>query len=204
MIDIIYAVLPMCAQTEKTTFSCKDDQCKALFIYWSGGEGLAHLQSTHGAGHIPLCGIFFFSARIYFLPNPYVYVNHTHTPHQESFLYILYLQGLNMQINSKKEEGSSFQTVSVALIFWKKVLQYLEDGFLPRVTMLYQSTFCGSYVLYEETFHNITQQCSVRQSQSHSDHSNAKVCWPCMTKIDDFRAPAIDHLVLSNFLKGEN
>ena len=25
MIDIIYAALPMCAQTEKTTFSCKDD-----------------------------------------------------------------------------------------------------------------------------------------------------------------------------------
>ena len=24
-IDIIYAALPMCAQTEKTTFSCKDD-----------------------------------------------------------------------------------------------------------------------------------------------------------------------------------
>ena len=27
MINIIYAALPMCAQTEKTTFSCKDD-CK--------------------------------------------------------------------------------------------------------------------------------------------------------------------------------
>ena len=50
MINIIYAALPMCAQTEKTTFSCKDDYCKALHIYWSGGEGLAHWRSTHGAG----------------------------------------------------------------------------------------------------------------------------------------------------------
>ena len=43
MINIIYAALPMHAQTEKTTFSCKD----------------IHRQSTHGAGHIPLGGIFF-------------------------------------------------------------------------------------------------------------------------------------------------
>ena len=48
----------MCAQTEKTTFSCKDNSCKALHIYWSGGKGLVHSRSTHGAGHIPLCGIF--------------------------------------------------------------------------------------------------------------------------------------------------
>ena len=40
--DIIYVTLPMHAKTEKTTFSCKDDYCKALHIYWSGGEGLAH------------------------------------------------------------------------------------------------------------------------------------------------------------------
>ena len=38
MIDVIYAALPMCAQTEKTTFSCKDDQGKSLYVYWSGAK----------------------------------------------------------------------------------------------------------------------------------------------------------------------
>ena len=33
MIDIIYAALPMCAPTEKTTFSFKDDQGKSLHVY---------------------------------------------------------------------------------------------------------------------------------------------------------------------------
>ena len=60
MVNIIYAALLMRAQTEKTTFSCKDDYCKALHIYWSGGKRLAHWRSTHGAGHIPLWGIFIF------------------------------------------------------------------------------------------------------------------------------------------------
>ena len=46
------------AQTEKTTFSCKDDQCKTLHIYWSGGKVQVHSRSTHSAGHVPLCGIF--------------------------------------------------------------------------------------------------------------------------------------------------
>jgi len=32
MIDIIYAALPMGAQTEKTTFSCKDDYGK-FYMY---------------------------------------------------------------------------------------------------------------------------------------------------------------------------
>ena len=52
MINIIYAALSMCAQTEKTTFHAKTTSAK-LYIYileWG--------QSTHGAGHIPLCGIF--------------------------------------------------------------------------------------------------------------------------------------------------
>ena len=30
MMNIIYVALPMCAYTEKTTFSCKDDDCRAL------------------------------------------------------------------------------------------------------------------------------------------------------------------------------
>ena len=30
------------AQTEKTIFSCKDDYCKAVHIYWSGSKGLVH------------------------------------------------------------------------------------------------------------------------------------------------------------------
>ena len=29
MLNVMYAALPMCAQTEKATFSCKDDYCKA-------------------------------------------------------------------------------------------------------------------------------------------------------------------------------
>ena len=63
MINIIYEALPMLAQAEKTTFSCKDDQCIALHIYWSRGNGLVHRRSTHGTGHIPLCGIFYRMSR---------------------------------------------------------------------------------------------------------------------------------------------
>ena len=37
MINMIYAALPMCEQTEKTTFSCKDDKCKTLHLYWGQG-----------------------------------------------------------------------------------------------------------------------------------------------------------------------
>ena len=40
----IYAALPMCGQTEKTTFSCKDDSVKSLRVYWSGGKGLVQNQ----------------------------------------------------------------------------------------------------------------------------------------------------------------
>ena len=29
----------MRTQTEKTTFSCKDDWGKSLHVYWSGGKG---------------------------------------------------------------------------------------------------------------------------------------------------------------------
>ena len=36
--------LPMCGQTEKTTFSCKDDY---------------YIDKAHVAGHIPLCSILF-------------------------------------------------------------------------------------------------------------------------------------------------
>ena len=60
MIDMKYAALPMRAQTEKTTFSCKDNQCKALHNHGSGGKGLVHWRRTHGAGHIP--GIFSLNA----------------------------------------------------------------------------------------------------------------------------------------------
>ena len=43
MIDIIYAALPMCAQTEKTIFSCKDDSDKSVCILeW--GKGLVKIQ----------------------------------------------------------------------------------------------------------------------------------------------------------------
>ena len=34
----------MCAHTEKTTFSCKDDYCKALHIYGSQGNGAFALR----------------------------------------------------------------------------------------------------------------------------------------------------------------
>ena len=45
MIGIINAALPMQAQTEKTTFSCKDDQGKSWHVYWSGGKGLVKNQN---------------------------------------------------------------------------------------------------------------------------------------------------------------
>ena len=41
---MIYAALPMRAQTEKTTFSCKDDWGKSLHVCWSGGKGLVKKQ----------------------------------------------------------------------------------------------------------------------------------------------------------------
>ena len=44
-----------------TAHACKNrraDYYKASHIYWSGGKEFVHQQSTHGAGHIPLCGIF--------------------------------------------------------------------------------------------------------------------------------------------------
>ena len=44
MIVIIYMALPMHAQTEKTTFSCKDDKGKSLHVYWSGAKGLIKNQ----------------------------------------------------------------------------------------------------------------------------------------------------------------
>ena len=56
MIKIIYTTLPMREQTENTTFSCNDDQCKTLQLYWNGVKGIVHLRSTDGVGHIP--GIF--------------------------------------------------------------------------------------------------------------------------------------------------
>ena len=56
MINIIYAALPMGEQTEKTTFSCKDDYCKTVHLHFSGVKGLVHWRSTRSAGHIP--GIF--------------------------------------------------------------------------------------------------------------------------------------------------
>ena len=44
MIDMIYATLSMRTQTEKTTFSCKDDWGKSLHAYWSGAKELVKNQ----------------------------------------------------------------------------------------------------------------------------------------------------------------
>ena len=67
----------MRTQTEKTTFSYKDDWCKALHIYWSGGKGLVHKRSARGAGHIPLCGIFLlmFIVKVGFLKQQKIRLN---------------------------------------------------------------------------------------------------------------------------------
>ena len=46
MISITYAALPMRTQTEKTTFSCKDDWGKSLHVYGSGGKG--HVKNQNG------------------------------------------------------------------------------------------------------------------------------------------------------------
>ena len=40
MIDIIYTALPMGAQTEKATFSCKDDQGKFYMFIGVGARDL--------------------------------------------------------------------------------------------------------------------------------------------------------------------
>ena len=43
-LNIIYAALPMRAQTEKMTFSCKDDWGKSLYVYWSEARELVKNQ----------------------------------------------------------------------------------------------------------------------------------------------------------------
>ena len=48
MIDIIHVALPMRAQTEKTTFSCKDDGAKSLHVYWSWAKGLVKIKTVPG------------------------------------------------------------------------------------------------------------------------------------------------------------
>ena len=62
MINITYAALHMRAQTEKMTFSCKDDYCKALHIYWSGGARNLYIKEAH-----MVLDIFRFA--VFFLPN---------------------------------------------------------------------------------------------------------------------------------------
>ena len=55
MINITYAALHMRAQTEKTTFSCKDDQCKTLHLYWSGAKDLFIDEAHTALGIFPVC-----------------------------------------------------------------------------------------------------------------------------------------------------
>ena len=40
MVNLIYVALLMREQTGKSTFSCKDDLCKTLHLYWSGAKDL--------------------------------------------------------------------------------------------------------------------------------------------------------------------
>ena len=58
MINIIYAALPMREQTEKTTFSCKDDSCKTLHLYWSGVKDL-FIDEAHTVQDIFRFAVFF-------------------------------------------------------------------------------------------------------------------------------------------------
>ena len=46
MINMMYAALPMCAQTEKTTFSCKDDWGKCI-LEW--GQGTCKISRPYPA-----------------------------------------------------------------------------------------------------------------------------------------------------------
>ena len=46
MIDMIYAALPMCAQTEKTIFSCKDNYAK-LYIYMGVGARDLYIDEAY-------------------------------------------------------------------------------------------------------------------------------------------------------------
>ena len=58
MIDMIYAALPMCAQTEKTIFSCKDDYAK-LNIYMGVGARDLYIDEAHTALDIFRFAVFF-------------------------------------------------------------------------------------------------------------------------------------------------
>ena len=53
--------LPMCAQTKKMTFACKEDKGKSLHKHWSGGKGLVYCIAE---AHIELdafrFGVFFY------------------------------------------------------------------------------------------------------------------------------------------------
>ena len=48
MINIIYAALPMHAQTEKTTFSCKETSAKLYICIGVGGRDL-YIDEAHTA-----------------------------------------------------------------------------------------------------------------------------------------------------------
>ena len=53
-------------QTEKTTFSCKDDYCKALYIYWSGGQARdLYIDKAHTALDIFRLAAFFTSVLMF-------------------------------------------------------------------------------------------------------------------------------------------
>ena len=63
MINTIYAALPMHTETKKTTFSCYDDYCKAVHIYWSGDRDL-YIDEAHTA-----LDIFRFAAFLVSIPS---------------------------------------------------------------------------------------------------------------------------------------
>ena len=58
MIDMIYGALPMCAQTEKTMFSCKDDYAK-LYIYIGVGARDLYIDEAHTVLDIFHFAVFF-------------------------------------------------------------------------------------------------------------------------------------------------
>ena len=110
-----YAALPMREQTERTTFSCKDDLCKTLHLYWSGVKRLIHWRSTHGDGHIPLCGIFSYCLPVFVKEGVIQY------PSFSKFILVYFVLGEDEGLRNVSPISSESQAKSN--LKWPKIFQ---------------------------------------------------------------------------------
>ena len=54
----IHSIAPACTNRKDDIFMQRQLVQNFTYIYWSGGKGHVHWLSTHGGGHILICGVF--------------------------------------------------------------------------------------------------------------------------------------------------